>query len=445
MLKRHPTPEEISELLDPMVAPAQAEWVVDHLFRCGECWNLATETIVSLDGGSMSRPASASLRALVERFRLEQARLEKGLEALAAIGNLRGLNRKGRRELLVKRVTYRSREVIEELLGESRRADAPQEGEEWATLALTTCHQLPEDYSESLRSDLLAQAYSELASARRRSARWNAAREALREGYEHARRGSRSGAIEGYLLTVEGAIEGDIGHLQAADDLIQRARICFSASSETRLDAKALVQLAYIWMEAEPLRSLNYLREVAPLIPPSDKRLFLLAESTRIDCLLTLGAIREALRRFSGLAELWDQFSDPFFQLRRRFMAGRILEGFRRFSEADAIFREVVAADLEQRSAKSLFLDLIYMFGSYVRRGDLSRAIDVCREALEQISILDLDEASEQQMKGLWASLRRYAQKGAVGLDVIEKSRRFIRSQWKTAGGDALATKESAV
>jgi tetratricopeptide (TPR) repeat protein len=371
--------------------------------------------------------------------------LEEELVAQAAVGELRNLKRKNQRELIARRPAYKSRSVVEELLAESRRAP-PTEGEEWASLALTVCHQLPfSEYSETVRADLLARTYAELASARRRSARWIAAKESLKEGFEHAKRGSRSGAVEGFLLQVEGAIEGDIGALADAENTLKRALECFNSAGETRLAAKVLVQLAYIWVDGDPLKSLEYLDEVAPLIPPFDKKLFLLAEINRIDCLLTLGSHRLALRRFSKLAELMEQFADPFLQLRRRFQAGRLLESFRRFPEADTIFREVIAEDLEQRSAKSLYLDLIYLFGSYVRRGDLAHAVEVCHDALRQLAFLELDSDSEKQMKALWSTLGRLAQQGAVEMKQVEKSKSFIRNQWKTTGGDALATKESAV
>lgn len=456
MPDRHPTLGDIGELLDSEVTPSHARWIADHLFRCLECWDKATDTLSVLDasygplsqnqtvGGSAGK--DSALKALMQRFRLEQSRLEEELIAQAAVGDLRNLKRKNRKELIAKRPAYKSRAVVEELLAEARRSPIPLEGEEWAALALTACHQLPiSEYSETLRADLVAQAYGELASARRRSARWIAAREALKEGFDHAKRGSQSGAVEGLLLAIEGAIEGDIGSLTNAENTLKRAVACFSSAGETRLVAKVLVQLAYIWIDADAHKSLEYLDTVAPLIPPFDKKLFILAEINRIDCLLTLGSHRLALRRFSRLAELMDQFADPFLQLRRRFQAGRLLEGFRRFPEADTIFREVIAADLEQRSTKSLYLDLIYLFGSYVLRGDLARAVEVCQDALRQLAILELDTASEQQMKGLWSTLGRLAQQGAVGMELIEKSRRFIRNQWKTAGGDELATKESAV
>jgi tetratricopeptide (TPR) repeat protein len=455
-MDRHPSLEEIRELLDEGVAPAHAGWIADHLFRCSECWDRATDTVTILDSsiGSLNQIQAAgesagryaALKAIVQRFRLEQSRLEEELIAQAAVGDLRNLKRKNRRELIAKRPAYRNRAVVEGLLAEARQAPVPLEGEEWASLALTACHQLSSSqYSETLRADLLAQAYAELASARRRSARWGAASEALKEGFDHAKRGSQNGAIEGFLLQVKGAIEGDTGLLANAEETLKEALACFNSAGEKRLAAKVLVQLAYIWLDADAQKSLDYLDVVGPLIPSSDRKLFILAEINRIDCLLTLGSNRLALRRFSRLAELIDQFADPFLQLRRRFQAGRLLESFRRFSEADTIFREVIAADLEHRSTKSLFLDLIYLFGSYVLRGDLPGAVEICRDAIRQLAILELDSTSEQQMRGLWSSLGKFAQQGAVGMDVIEKSRRFIRSQWKTTGGDALATKESAV
>jgi tetratricopeptide (TPR) repeat protein len=198
-------------------------------------------------------------------------------------------------------------------------------------------------------------------------------------------------------------------------------------------------------MDADPNKSLEYLLLVGPFIPPDDKRLQILSESTRIDCLITLGSTAEALRRFMDLAEVWDQFPDPFFQLRRRFMAGRLLEGLGRYVEADTMFREVIAVDLEQRSTKALYLDLIYLFSSYIQREEYALAIEVCNDALSQLNLLELDASSERQIRELWTGLKERSEQRAVGLDLLARSRRFIRSQWRTMGGDALATKESAV
>src|SRR5206468_11704335 len=130
-----------------------------------------------------------------------------------------------------------------------------------------------------------------------------------------------------------------------------------------------------------------------PMIPATDRRLAMFAESIRVDALVTLGAAREAMRRFEALCELYDQFGDPFVQLRRRFTAGRLLEAVGRYDEADKLFNEVIAADLEQRSNKSFFLDLVYLLHSNLRRGDVAGSVSACERALAAISLLDLDDA----------------------------------------------------
>jgi hypothetical protein len=452
---RHPTPEELASLATPEVAPSVTAHIADHLFRCADCWNSATEVLVKIDlagrADSEDRKLAALLdrdkwlAALLARFRLERVRLEERLLAQAALGELKNLKRKARREQLAKKRVQKSRALVEELLAESRRS-LPLDADEWANLALVASHQLsPTEFSAEVRSDLLAECYVELASARRRSARWNSAQEALKEGREHARQGSGSRAIEGSLLAIDGAIDDDQGALESADEKLRLARRCFEDSREPRLLARTLIQLAYIWMDADPNKSLEYLLLVGPFIPPDDKRLQILAESTRIDCLITLGSTAEALRRFMNLAEIWDQFADPFFQLRRRFMAGRLLEGLGYYMEADTMFREVIAVDLEERSTKALYLDLIYLFSSYIRREEYDLAIEVCNDALLQLNLLELDASSERQMRELWTGLKERSEQREVGLDLLARSRRFIRSQWRTMGGDALATKESAV
>ena len=450
MYERHTSPQDLEELLNPNASLAQTRTIASHLFACSDCWRKASPTLMQITSswGAMGPQGRAdrdpALRSLIQRFTQEQAYLEERLLAQTVVGELKGLSRKARRDRLAKH-SRRSQALIAELLAESR-LSSPLEGEEWANLALLVCHQLPDDqFTDRARADLLAETFTELASSRRRSARWTAAREALRLGFESAKRGSQNPTVEGLLLAVEGAIEGDIGDLHRADEVLTQARKNFEAAGERRLAARTVVQLAYVLMDAEPERSLALLQESGFTIPDNDKRLSLLAESTRIDCLITLGHCAEALRRFADLSDLWDQFADPFFQLRRKFMSGRLLEGLGHFEDADSLFNQVIAVDLEQRSTKSLFLDMIYLYGSYVKRGDLGKAMETCQRAIRDLGVLELETDSERQMRQLWNSLGKQAQQGKVSLETLLKARGFIRNQWRVMGGDLLATKESAV
>jgi hypothetical protein len=126
-------------------------------------------------------------------------------------------------------------------------------------------------------------------------------------------------------------------------------------------------------------------------------------------------------------------------------LEGRFLEAIELYKEADIIFREVIAADLDQRSIKAYFLDLAYLFGSYIRRDDGAGAVEVCNEALAQIDILELGNSAEEPIRDLWDGLKERAKRGAIKGNLVERSRKYIRSQWSFLRGDPLASKESAV
>src|SRR3954469_6331299 len=445
MRDRHISKRLRTGLAEGSLAPTENAELADHLFRCTACWQASISALSELDARTGPDAADPALAALLQKYRLEQRRLEERLLAHAAIGELRHLTRKGRREEIAKRKAFRTRAVVEELLAEARRA-MPIEAEEWSSVAILLCRQLsPSELTEAARHDLMAECYAELASARRRAGRWTSARQAIQEGREQAAKGSNDPAIEGSLRALEGVIDGDIGSLDDAENSLLAAKDLFEEVGDASMLGKVLAQLAYIWIDANPEKSLRYLREARAIIPSDEIRLITLCEINRTDCLITLGLTKEALLAFSEIARLCEQFTDPFVQLRLRFLEGRLLEAIERYKEADVIFREVIAADLDQRSIKAYFLDLAYLFDSYIRRGDSAGAVGVCNEALAQIDILELGNSAEEPIRDLWEGLKDRAERGAIKGNLVERSRKYIRSQWSFLGGDPLASNESAV
>jgi len=448
MRDAHLTAEDLKTLEagEPTMALA------DHLFACTSCWRQACEVLARVDLGKLSQSLRESLitreprrSALLERYRLEQDRLEGDLAAQEGVAKVRSRKRKQRKEYVARTKRYHTRHSVLGMLAEARAANAPYEGEEWADLALVGCYQIIE-LPEAEKADLLGECYSEIAGARRRSARWQLAREAVKQGREHHAKGTGSRLVEGHLLMVEGCIEGDLGFLEKAESLLTSAAESFLLAGTPKWAAKATIQIAYVVLDVSPERTVDFLGRAESLIPQAERRLAMFAESIRVDALITLGFTREAMRRFAFLTELYDQFGDPFIQLRRRFTAGRLLEAVGRFEEADILFNDVIAADLDQRSNKSFFLDLVYLLDSYIRRGDILGAMGACEKALDAITVLDIDDVAQKQMRDVWAGLRERIQAGGgANLKIILKARRFIKTQWRTVGGDALLIKESAV
>jgi hypothetical protein len=153
-----------------------------------------------------------------------------------------------------------------------------------------------------------------------------------------------------------------------------------------------------------------------------------------------LGSTQEALLRFNVLKRLHDQFREPLIQLRVRFTAGLLLEHLGRNQKAVSLFEEVIAGDLEHGLVKNFFLDLVYLFGFHLRKGQTSEAIALCRRAGQELSLLEDEEGSGEtardQMREVWRSLEEEVRKGTVGLGATTVLRNYIKAHWRTPASE---------
>src|SRR3954451_20762497 len=107
MRDRHISKRLRSGLAEGSLAPTENAELADHLFRCTACWQASISALSELDSRTgpdaadrkrvLKIQADPALAALLQKYRLEQRRLEERLLAHAAIGELRHLTRKGRR------------------------------------------------------------------------------------------------------------------------------------------------------------------------------------------------------------------------------------------------------------------------------------------------------------------------------------------------------------
>jgi hypothetical protein len=58
---------------------------------------------------------------------------------------------------------------------------------------------------------------------------------------------------------------------------------------------------------------------------------------------------------------------------------------------------------------------------------------------------MEIDEASEAQMRKLWTSLEAKLTGDRITVSVLTAARQYVKTQWRVVGGDALLVKESAV
>ncbi|HEY2737967.1 MAG TPA: tetratricopeptide repeat protein, partial [Thermoanaerobaculia bacterium] len=144
-------------------------------------------------------------------------------------------------------------------------------------------------------------------------------------------------------------------------------------------------------------------------VPPNNPRLTMFAEGVKVECLIELGKPREALARFEALRELHEQFLEPFVQLQRRCTLARILDNLGDLEGAVSLLNEVIAGDVEHGLMKQLFLDLVSLFGVYLRHGQADGAISVCERAIRELSLVRDEEGSDpaarEQMRTVWTKL----------------------------------------
>ena len=245
------------------------------------------------------------------------------------------------------------------------------------------------------------------------------------------------------MLCVAGALEDDLGNSEEAAETLRRAAGLFRAAGQIFYRSRTFVQLAYILVDLDPAESLRVVEQALSLIPEDNPRLVLFAGGIKIHCLVTLGAPQEALLRFNALKGLYEQFREPIIQLRRQFTGARILEHLGRAQRAERLLQEVIASDLEHGLVKDFFLDLVYLLGFYLRRGQTPEAIALCRRAGQELSLLEDEEGSGEtardQMREVWRSLEEEVRKGTVGLGATTVLRNYIKAHWRTPASEPPA------
>lgn len=431
----HENLEDLRRLFAGDGAPGEAERVASHLMGCRPCWLLAARALAA-EKARGTLAAHGPLRSVADLHETEQARLEEWLDAYAAWADIRSLGPKARRDKVRLSRPLHTLAFLGVLIAEGTESTSPAESEEFFYLALLVATQLPSPaFSVELKNDLCADCCAEIANARRRLAKWPAARDALKKANQYVERGKKNSVVQGKVLWRMAALESDLGNIAEANSLLRRAIDLFAARAQPFLRSNALAQLAYLLLEAEPAESLNVIEECLSSLPPGNPRLLVFAESIKIDCLMALGAPGEALSRFSDLTPLYEQFREPFIQLRRRFTAARLLEHLGRPRKAERLFEEVIAADLEHGLVKDFFLDLAYLFGFFLRRGQVAEAIKVCERARAELALLDRDEEgaepAREQMRTVWHGLEEGVRKGTVERGATTILRTYIKTYWQ--------------
>jgi tetratricopeptide (TPR) repeat protein len=286
----------------------------------------------------------------------------------------------------------------------------------------------PNKWSSFESNRIAAQIWMELANARRLAAEWDGSEDALRRSA--ANLGGEK-LLEARWLSISASLKSDRGFRTDALTTLERCRTLYEEENDWFSAGKSLIQMGHILVDQDPRRGLMVLERARPIVSPFDPILLWLLEVTRTECLIETKQYFQALNAFRA-AEEYKRFQPrPRAEIRSKFTAGRLLEALGHRREAERLFEEVVAADLEHAFLKDSFMDLLYLFAFYLKFGEPVRAAELGRRALSQLELLD---SIHDQLKSVWRQLIEATDRRSVDLQLVAHVKEYIRVWWRRPG-----------
>jgi tetratricopeptide (TPR) repeat protein len=362
----------------------------------------------------LRRAIFASDRALVEPLR-----------ARALWSRLRRETRREQHAQVAGSSLYHTAAFVELLLADLRRTPAREETEFLANLALQAIPHM--DAALSLKHDLQAQIWTEVANARRFASEWKKAGAALGQVAKHLTEGSRDPLLRARERSVSASLLADQGRRGEALAALEECLGIYEKQGAWLLVARTLVQTAHILVDTEPMRALTLVGEALPFMSAADASLWCLAANIRVEAMIELDEIDLALQAFNQAALLRSAAASPAARRRGDFSAARLLERLGHAKEAVQLFEAVIADGFDREAYREAFLDLLYLFGVHIRQGATDRAAATCRLAIER---LDLFGLGHEQMRTVWLELGDAALRQVICLECLPEVRQFLKSNW---------------
>ncbi len=422
-----PMDEECRALLARLVDAARAQSLDESMLRASReairaKWRRARAAgaAPAHGGGPMPVP---DLRAAVP----PESPLVEPLLARALWFRLRQQMSQGLRAPVAQSPKYHTRAFVELLVAGVSQAGSREEAEFMASLGVQAIP--PMAAPASLKHDLSAQLWTEVANARRVASEWSKASAALRQAGKHLAKGTGNNLLKARRHSVSASLLADQGRIADAVAALEECAVLYERHHAWPEVGRTLVQMAHTLVDTEPARALALIDQAAPFIVVADLSLRCLAENIRADGLITLGAPELALQAFDLAAPLRGSGVSVIARRRSDFIAARLLERLGHYKEAVQLFEAVVGDAFDHEAYREAFLDLLYLFGAHLRQGATERAVAVCRLAIER---LDLFGLGHEQLRTVWVELSDAAMRRVIRLDALIEVRQFLKTHWKT-------------
>jgi tetratricopeptide (TPR) repeat protein len=417
-----------TELLRAVGAGAsEVERVAYHLGACPGCRALAARC---LEERALPVKREPPLRMLLDLAAFERRTVVTRLLARAEFAHLQRQKRVIQKERVIRSRACHTPAFVELLVGAMRVPRPKDEAEFLSSLAMLAVGRMEQDrHPPAFRNDLLGTIWTETGNARRIHGEWLHARTALERAEHHLDLGTGNPALRARWFSITASLQNDQGEREGAMASLEKCRLLYEALCDWQLLAHTLVKMAHCILGHNPAEGLALLDLAGVCIPGEEPSLRWLAESNRAECLINLGQATDALAAFGEAERLRPLQQRPDSGVRAVFTAARLLEALGRMSEAEILFDEALAGDLEQGYDKHILLDLLYVFAFHVRSGRPERAAKLCLETLSQIE--RQDTVLHAQLRAAFVQLIKAAREDGLSEQMVEEATEYLRAHWR--------------
>jgi tetratricopeptide (TPR) repeat protein len=283
--------------------------------------------------------------------------------------------------------------VFERLLEKSI-LESPRDAgtsEELARLALELSNHLDESrYGVEGIEDLRGRAWAYIGNARRVQSDLRGAQEALDRALVHLRQGTREPWERAVWLDLKGSLLRAQRRFEEALQLLNRALLLFLAVGDKHRAGRTLLNMDNVFHHSgRSEEGIPLLYRALELIDPEQEpMLLLMAKHNLVDDLAEAGKHMEAQRLFMQARPLYRRFAEPFVEMRRLWVEGKIVRGLGQPGKAEQLLLAARDGCIELASPYDLALvslELAGLYASQERNADLKR---IAREMVPIFSSL---------------------------------------------------------
>jgi tetratricopeptide (TPR) repeat protein len=248
---------------------------------------------------------------------------------------------------------------------------------------------------------------------------------ALELALVHLQQGTREPWERAVWLDLKGSLFRAQRRFDEALRLMNRALILFLAVGDQHRAGRTLVNMDNVFHHSgRSEEGIPLLYRALELIDPEQEpRLLLMAKHNLVDDLAECGRYMEAQRLFIQARPLYRRFSEPFVEVRRLWIEGKIVRGLGQPEMAERLLLTARDGFIELASAYDLALVSLELAGLYSEQG---RTVELKQIAQEMVPIFSSRQIQREALAAfnLW---HQAVQSEAAGAEMAARVAEALR------------------